>query len=91
MTHEDIYRFHDTVQRIRDSGGTLSDYFPREIADAIQSLIDAALTREREACAMIAESAAEAAGTLDRGKELHAPPEQSRACLEIAAQIRNRR
>jgi hypothetical protein len=91
MTREEVNQFIETVRRIREGDGPLSRYFDREIADAIQSLITAAVARERESCAVLAESTAEPAGTLERGQVIGVEVERRRACLEIAEAIRNRR
>jgi hypothetical protein len=91
MTHEEANRFIETVRQIRESNGPLSQYFEREIADAIQSLINAAVVRERENCAILAESFAEPAGTLVRGQLINVDPQRGSICLEVAEAIRNRR
>jgi hypothetical protein len=91
MTRDEIYKFIDTVKQIQASGGTLSGYFEKDIASAIQSLIDSAVTRERESCAVLAESAGEPAGFLAAGQRIEVDPERKRLCLEIASAIRARR
>ena len=91
MTRDEVIRFIETVRQIRESNGPLSEYFEPEIADAIHSLINAAVVRERENCAILAESSAEPAGTLGRGQVIEVDPERRSICLEIAGAIRNRR
>jgi hypothetical protein len=93
IERERVYSFIETVQAIRaghEQGLTLSEYWPREIADAIQLLINSAVRREREECALVAESAAEPAGTVGRGDTFDADPARRRMCLEVAASIRER-
>lgn len=91
---DQVYKFIETVRAIqagREQGITLSQYWPRDIADAIQFLIDGAVRSEREACAIVAESAAEPGGMLARGEVIEADPVRRRICLEIAGSIRARR
>lgn len=91
MTRDEVNRFIETVGKIQEGNGPLSKYFEREIADAIQSLIGSAVDRERERCAIVAESVAEPAGTLAAGQIIEPDPVRRRICLEIAQAIRNRR
>ena len=91
---ERVYKFIETVNAIRDGrarGVALSEYWPREIADAIQFLIDSAVEREREACASGAEGAAEPSGVLTPGQTFEPDPVRQQICLGIAASIRARR
>ena len=90
MTREEVHEFIGIVEEIGKTDGALSKYFPREIADAIQTLINRAVAREQDNCAIVAESAAEPAGTLARGEMIAADAEKRKICLEIAQNIRNR-
>ena len=90
MTHEQVVEFIETVEKIKNSGGPLSQYFPREIADALNYLIQSAVAKERERCAILAESAAEPAGLARRGEELSVDPTTKATSLDIAARIRRR-
>ena len=69
----------------------LSEYWPKEIADAIQYLIDSAVRCEREACANVAEAAREPAGALGRGDRIETNAARRAVCLEIGDLIRERR
>ncbi|HZW91913.1 MAG TPA: hypothetical protein VFF64_02980 [Candidatus Eremiobacteraceae bacterium] len=94
IERERVYKFIGAVTAIRDGrarGVTLSEYWPREIADAIQYLIDGAVQREREACAAVADAAAEPAGFAARGQAFEADPRRREVALDIAASIRGRR
>jgi hypothetical protein len=90
MSRDEVYAFIETVNKIKSAqreGVPLSQYFPREIADAVGALI----AGEREACAMIAEAAAEGSGAIGRGDRLDANPVQRKTAFEIAERIRNRK
>jgi len=89
-----VYGFIEAVQAIRDGHGrgvALSEYWPREIADAIQLLIDSAVRQEREACAIVAEGAAEPGGAAAPGQIFEVDPVRRQVCLEIVESIRARR
>jgi hypothetical protein len=91
---ERVYRLIDIVNGIKAGsaqGLPLSNYLPREIADALQSLIASAVAHEREECALVAESASEPAGAIGPGEQINAEPQRRGVCLEIAASIRQRR
>lgn len=93
MEREEVYKFIETVRQIKAAQADhvpLSEYFPREIADALQSLINSAIDREREQCAIVAESAAEPSGAIARGQHFDADPTKKRVCLEVAELIRRR-
>ena len=90
MTRDEAYKFIDTVKTIQKSGGTLSDYFERDIASAIQSLIDSAVAREREWCAALAESAGPPAGFVGAGQAMEPDPGRIQLCRDIADAIRAR-
>jgi hypothetical protein len=94
IERERVYRFVETVNAIRKGqrqGVTLSEYWPREIADALQFLIDSAVWQERNACALVAESAAEPSGATSPGQIFAVDPARRQICLEIADNIRARR
>jgi len=93
IERERVYRFIETVNTIRRGqrlGVTLSEYWPREIADSIQILIDDAVRREREGCAVVAESAAEPGGAATPGQLFAVDAGRRQLCLEIAENIRAR-
>jgi hypothetical protein len=93
IERERVYRFIETVNTIRRGqrlGVTLSEYWPREIADAIQFLIDDAVRREREACAVVAESAGEPSGAATPDQIFAVDPMRRQLYLEIAENIRAR-
>jgi hypothetical protein len=69
----------------------LSDYWPREIADALRTLIDTAVCREREACASLAESVGEPGAAFTRGDVFEPEKMRREICLELAKAIRARR
>jgi hypothetical protein len=87
-----VYKFIETVNAIRKGqaqGVPLAEYWPREIADAIQYLIETAVHKEREECAAIADAENEPSGFAARGEpfEVQARREVS---MKIAAGIRAR-
>jgi hypothetical protein len=93
IERERVYRFIETVTAIRRGqrlGVALAEYWPREIAYAIQFLIDDGVRREREACAVVAESAAEPGGVASPGQIFVVDPMRGQICLEIAENIRAR-
>jgi hypothetical protein len=88
-----VYRFIETVRAIQGGfmrGVALEEYWPREIADAIQFLMDTAVRQEREACAVVAESAAEPSGVATSGQLFAVDPMRRQICREIAENIRAR-
>jgi hypothetical protein len=91
---EQVYKFYEIIQMIKSADEKdmpLSNYMPGEIASAINTLIDYRVQKERRACAQIAEDAADASGTVERGTVLEPNPIQKQTALEIASQIRSRR
>ena len=93
IERERVYRFIETVRGIQDGymrSVALAEYWPREIADAIQFLIDGAVRQEREACAIVAESAAEPNGAATPRQLFAVDPMRRQICLEIAESIRAR-
>lgn len=56
----------------------------------IQELIDRAVQDERGACAAIAESEADPAGTLARGQTIEEVDAVRKVCLKIAERVRMR-
>jgi hypothetical protein len=93
IERERVHRFIETVQAIRDGrarGVTLSEYWPREIADAIQFLIDGAVRDEREACAIVAEATAEPGGPFTH-KQTFVEALRQKICMEIAVGVRAQR
>ena len=93
MSREEVYAFIKIVNEIKAAVGKgmpLSQYAPREIADAIASLVASAIIQERDACAGIAEDAAGGSGAFKKGDRMDADPVQRQTALEIAEMIRNR-
>jgi len=90
MSRDEVNEFLDKLAEAQQRKAPLSEYLPHQIAEAINQLIAAAVEREREACAMIAESAAEASDVLAGGEVLETNPIQKDTALEIADQIRHR-
>lgn len=86
-------RFIEDVAALRlgQPGLPLREYYPPEVAEAIERLLDDAVLREREGCAITAESAGEAAGALGPGQTIGPDPSRSAVCLEVAERIRRRR
>ena len=92
MSLEEINAFRKLLGEITatlDKGRSLSE-FPKEIADAVKALIASAVRREREACAAIADDAAEGSGTISRGQVTESNPLQRQTAREIAEFIRRR-
>lgn len=72
ISHEKMQQFVDQVKAIKEGQDyeyNLEDYFPREIARAIQDLIEKAVKREGRNCASIVDSAAEPSGVVERGQK----------------------
>jgi hypothetical protein len=93
MSREEVDKFIEIVRAIMDTPDqrvALSQYLPREVADALQQVIDSAVAREREACAVAAESAAEPSGVFGRGDTFKDDPVRRDICLKIAHAIRRR-
>jgi hypothetical protein len=94
IERERVCRFIERVKTIHGSharDSVLSECWPREIADAIRILIEGAVRDEREACAVVADYAAEPSGATERGETLGVDPQRRGICLEIAKSIRDRR
>lgn len=94
MSREEVYTFIETVNKIKadvGKGVPLSEYFPADIAHALESLIASAVTQERNACAAIAEDAAGGSGTFTRGGPMGADTAQRDLALRIAESIRSRK
>jgi hypothetical protein len=94
MSREEVYAFIKIVNEIKAAlkdGVPLSQYPPREIADAIGSLIASAVVEERSACAQIAEDSAGGSGTFARGRPMGADASQRDVALRIAELIRSRK
>ena len=91
MTRAEIYKLIELVDAIKAGNATLSDlgqYPKMTVAAAVKELIAA----EREACAILAEDAAEPGGVLGRGEKVaSADPAERDLCQEIARRIRARR
>jgi hypothetical protein len=93
IERERVYRFIETVNAIRRGqrlGVTLAEYWPGEIAYAMRFLIDDAVRQECEACALVAESAAEPSGAATPGQIFVVDPMRRQICVEIAENIRAR-
>jgi hypothetical protein len=89
-----LQAFIKAVRKIgfdRKQGVKLLEFWPREIADAIQALIDIEVRHEREACALLAEAAAESSGAFAPGQTFAQDPGRREICLDVAASIRARR
>ena len=82
MTRQQVAEINEIVSKIQATEAL-------DAANAIQSLIESEVEREREECAHLAESAAGPAGYLSAGHEL-VDPKRKAICLEIARQIRRR-
>ena len=90
LSRADVYKLIALADAIKAGKAELAELeqYPTTIAAAVKKLI----ADEREACAMVAEAAAEGAGVLGRAGKLEAiSPETREICLEIARQIRARR
>ena len=93
MSREEVYRFFEIVEALKCGEGQLSDlhnYSVRELSDAVQSLIDSAVSHEREECARLAEDSGEPGGPLTRGQVFEVEPARRQICLEVAGRIRAR-
>jgi hypothetical protein len=90
MSRDKVDRFSEAVRQITESNGPLSNYFDWEIADAIQSLIDSAVAKEREECAMLVDSLAEPGMALGRGGSIQADAATRRICFDVSQRIRSR-
>ena len=85
MKRSEVYNLFAIVDAIKAGNGTVAELKPYSsitITAAVKELIRA----EREACAIVAETAAQEGGALARG----VPPAKRDLCLEIAANIRAR-
>ena len=95
IENDRVHRFIESVRAFKAGQAqhvlTLSEYWPPEIADAIRYLIDSAVSKEREACAIIAESASEPSGAYRAGASFEPDKIRRGICLEIAGSIRKRR
>lgn len=93
MNRDQIEKFYEIITKIEANGvDVITGYTGPQFATMIRSLIGVEIDREREACAAVADHAAEPpAGAIGRGDQLPAvDPIQRRTALEIAERIRER-